>query len=297
MNHEQDTMSKTRVLIVDSQPIFRAGVRRALAHRCGLEALEILDCDPGNSGEGAINQIEEDSPHVALVSIGGPSPDGLQLSSRIARDFPATKVIVLSANHNADELFQVIKTGAAAYLSRDSDAEALSDAIMRATSGQYPINDSFASRPKVASLVLDQFEDMASMCGSEDAREAVVTPLTPKETQFLNLIAEDNENRQIAAILGMEEHEIKKCVGAILSKLNASDRAHAVMLSLCDSWLSLQDPQTSSQAQELVAAEPAPVEEQRSTKRKANGTAKTKRRSSAKADKAAVSSHESTSTG
>jgi DNA-binding NarL/FixJ family response regulator len=289
-------MSKTRVLIVDSQPIFRAGVRRALAHHCGLEKLEILDCDPGNDGEGAIRQIDEDSPHVALVSIGGPSPDGLQLSSRIARDLPATKVIVLSANHNADELFEVIKTGAAAYLSRDSEAEELSDAIMRAASGQYPINDNLASRPKVASLVLDQFEDMASVCGSGDAKDTIVSPLTPRETQFLNLIAEDNPNRQIAAILGMEEHEIKKCVGAILCKLNASDRAHAVMLSLCDSWLSLQDAQTSSQAQDLVAVEPAAAKEQRPTKRKTNSPAKAKRRNSTKTGQPATVTHESQTT-
>jgi DNA-binding CsgD family transcriptional regulator len=128
---------------------------------------------------------------------------------------------------------------------------------------------------------------MSSVSVPESAREAVVTPLTPTEVQFLNLIAEDTSNKQIAAILGVSEQEIKKCVGAILRKLNASDRAHAVMLSLCNNWLSLQEVETSSQA-ELLTTEPAVAEAQRPAKRKTNGSSKAKRRGSETTDQPAV---------
>jgi DNA-binding NarL/FixJ family response regulator len=275
-------MSKTRVLIVDSQPIFRAGVRRALAHECGLEKLEILDCAQGNEGQEALRQIEENSPDVVLLEVGGPFSDGLALSTSITRSFPATKVVALSADHNADELFDVIKTGAAAYLSKDSSIEDLTEALRRAEMGEYPINDGLVSRPKVASLVLDQFENMASDSGPEDVREKVVTPLTAREDQFLSLIAEDNSNRQIAEILGISEQEVKECVSVILRKLNASDRAHEVMKSLCNDWLSLQDGERLPRTTGLPVAQTAVVEAPRAAKQKGNGKGKTKRRTPSK---------------
>src|SRR4030042_2633495 len=108
-------MRKTTVMILDGEPFFRAGVRQAISHQ---ECFEILEADPGEAGHQAFAQIAEDSPDVALISLDYPDVTGLELGKKIARGFPSTKVIVLSANPNEDdeELFEVIKTGAVAYL-------------------------------------------------------------------------------------------------------------------------------------------------------------------------------------
>ena len=71
------------------------------------------------------------------------------------------------------------------------------------------------------------------------AIETVIAPLTRRETQILNYVAEGNTNKQIADILGISEQTIKSHVSAILRKLNANDRAHAVALAIRNGWISV----------------------------------------------------------
>jgi two-component system response regulator DegU len=73
------------------------------------------------------------------------------------------------------------------------------------------------------------------------AMETVVAPLTRREAQILNYVSEGNTNRQIADILGISEQTIKSHVSAILRKMNANDRAHAVALAIRNGWISMGD--------------------------------------------------------
>ena len=228
-------MRKINMMIVDSQPFFRAGVRQALSQDSNLETMDILECDPGEDGNEAINQIAANSPDIVLLDIGYPFLSGLELGKKIARTFPGTGVVVLSANpeEDDDELFEVIKIGAVAYIrSKCCSPEELVNMIRRASNGEYPINDSVSNKPKVAWRVLRQFQDMASMGRT---LEEITTPLTPKEVQILTHIAEG-----IANILGISEQTIKNHVSAILRKLNANDRAHAVFIAIRNGLISIQ---------------------------------------------------------
>ena len=233
-------MRKIILMIVDSQPFFRAGVRQALSQGNNLDIMEILECDPGEDGNNAITQITANSPDIVLLDIGYPFLNGLELGKKIARSFPGTGVIVLSANpdEDDDELFEVIKIGAVAYIrSKHCSPSDLADTIKRASSGEYPINECVSSKPKVAWRVLRQFQDMASMGRTI---EDITTPLTPKEVQILTHIAEGNSNKRIANILGISEQTIKNHVSAILRKLNANDRAHAVFIAIRNGLISIQ---------------------------------------------------------
>ncbi len=249
-------MRKITLTIVDSQPFFRAGVRQALSQDNGLEAMEVLDCEPGEDGNEALTQIAANSPDIVLLDIGYPFLNGLELGKKIARTFPGTGVIILSANpeEDDDELFEVIKIGAVAYLrSKHCSSSELAETIRRASSGEYPINDSVSSKPKVAWRVLRQFQDMASLGRT---LEDITTPLTPKEVQILTHIAEGNSNKRIANILGISEQTIKNHVSAILRKLNANDRAHAVFIAIRNGLISIQLDQPGSQRGEKVSAAP-----------------------------------------
>jgi two-component system response regulator DegU len=88
------------------------------------------------------------------------------------------------------------------------------------------------TRPTVAKHVLSQFR------GFTRTMEGIVAPLTKRETQILTYIAEGNSNKEIAHILEISEQTIKNHVSAILRKLNANDRAHAVALALHSGWIS-----------------------------------------------------------
>ena len=144
-------MDKIKVMIIDEQALFRAGVRQTLSQQPDLE---ILECDPTQN---ALELIEATLPDVALLGSDLTSLSGIELGRKIAQRFPNTKVIVLSPDPNDEELFEVIKTAAAACLSKKATAEELAGTIRRAYKGEYPINESLMTRPKVAKHVLNQF--------------------------------------------------------------------------------------------------------------------------------------------
>jgi two-component system, NarL family, response regulator DegU len=219
-------MDKIKVMIIDEQAFFRAGVRQTLSDQSDLE---ILECDPTQD---VLQLVEANLPDVALLGSDLASLSGIELGRKIAQHFPNTKVVVLSPDPNDEELFEVIKTAAVACLSKRASAEELASTIRRARSGEYPINESLMTRPKVAKQVLNQFRGMARTL------EGIAAPLTKRETQILTYVAEGNSNKEIARILAISEQTIKNHVSAILRKLNVNDRAHAVALALRSGWIS-----------------------------------------------------------
>ncbi len=221
-------MIRTKVMIIDEQAYFRAGVRQALSNQ---EDIEVIECDPKNN---TLGDIEANLPDVTLLGSDLATHSGLELGRRIARNFPNTKVIILSPDPNDEELFEVIRSAAVACLSKNSSAKELVDTIRKASRGEYPINETVMARPSVAKHVLQQFQDMALL---GDKSENVVAPLTQRERQILNYIADGNTNKQIANILKISEQTIKNHVSAILRKLNANDRAHAVVLAIKRGWI------------------------------------------------------------
>lgn len=222
-------MDKIKVMIIDEHAFFRAGVHQTLAQQPDME---VLECDSTQNG---LELIEANLPDVALLGSDLASLSGIELGRIIAQNYPNTKVIVLSPDPDDEELFEVIKTAAAACLSKGTTAEDLANTIRRTYQGEYPINESLMTRPKVASRVLNQFR------GFTKTMEGLAAPLSKRETQILTLIAEGNSNKEIARILEISEQTIKNHVSAILRKLNANDRAHAVALSLRNGWITPQN--------------------------------------------------------
>jgi DNA-binding NarL/FixJ family response regulator len=224
-------MSKINIMIIDEDAFFRVGVRQVLSKEPDFT---IMDCAPK---QGLLEVIEDNLPNVVLLGSNLASYTELELGATITRYYPNTKVIMLSPNPDDEELFQVIKTAAVACLNRNVPPHELVKTIRRITHGEYPINDYVVERPKVAERVLRQFEDTSPF--SKTIADTVA-PLTKREMQILNYIAEGNTNRQIAHNLGISEQTIKSHVSAILRKLNANDRAHAVALAMRKSMISTE---------------------------------------------------------
>lgn len=152
---------------------------------------------------------------------------------KLQKEFDSIKRSV-DSDSDDDELFEVIKTTAVAYSNKKSIAQDLAGAIGEATSGQYPINGGLMTRPTLARYLLKQSQDVASM---GKAMKRTVMPLTRRETQILNCIADGNTNKQIALILQTSEQTVKNQVSAIFRKLNANDRAHAVAIAMSNSLI------------------------------------------------------------
>lgn len=227
-------MDKIRVMVIDEQPFFRAGVRQALSLQSDME---VLESEPGDD---TFDLLESVAPDVVLLGSDLASRSGIEMGRRIAQHFPNTKVIMLSPSADDTELFEVIKTAAVACLNKSTDPEELAGTIRRARAGEYPINESLMTRPMVAKQVLNQFR------GLRRTMEGIVAPLTKRETEILTHVAEGNSNKEIAYRLEISEQTIKNHVSAILRKLNANDRAHAVALALRSGWITPQQDEQRS---------------------------------------------------
>ena len=222
--------NKIRIFIVSQQSLFRTGIEHLLAT---MEDMEVS----GTTGidDEAVSIIETTPPDVALVDIDAPADDGLILARQIKQRLPNIGIITITANYSDAQLFQALKAQAAAYLDKEITADQLADTVRRVARGEHPINDSLTTRPKVAEQVLQQFQDLYW----RSEAEAFISPITPRETEILNYIAQGYLNKQIAAELGISEQTIKNHVTSILRKLNANARTEAVVVAIKQGLISL----------------------------------------------------------
>lgn len=224
-------MKKIQVTIISPQFMFRQGIEHS------LDATEdIVITGAAATGDEVINAIDIQPPDVALIDIDAPPNNGLALSKRIKQRLPNIGVIVLTANTDDTQIFQALKAQAGAYLSKDVTAEELIGIIRRVARGEHPINESLTNRPKLAEQVLQQFQELSM----RSEAEAFISPLTAREIEILNYIAQGFLNKQIAAQLDISEQTIKNHVTSILRKLNANARTEAVVVAIKQGLISIE---------------------------------------------------------
>ena len=223
-------MNKIQIFVVSQQSLFRQGIEHTLSPMEDIEILGTAEAD-----DRVLSTIDNLPPDVALVDIDGSSDNGLTLAHKIKQRSPNIAVILLVSNPNDAQLFQALKAQAAAYLNKEITADQLADIIRRVAHGEHPINESLTSRPKVAEQVLHQFQELSW----RSEAEAFISPLTRRETEILNYIAQGYVNKQIAVELGIAEQTIKNYVTSILRKLNANVRTDAVVIAIKQGLISI----------------------------------------------------------
>ncbi|MDP2917233.1 MAG: response regulator transcription factor, partial [Dehalococcoidia bacterium] len=128
---------KIQVFIISQQSLFRQGIQLSLSEAADIQVLSAAAID-----EGILSQIDTLPPDVILIDIDGSPDQGLTLARKIKQHSPSIAIVMLSSNPSDEQLFQVLKAQAAAYLSKEVTAEQLIDAIKRVAHGEHPINES-----------------------------------------------------------------------------------------------------------------------------------------------------------
>jgi len=221
MNNNKN--SRIQVFVVSQQSLFQQAVENTLT-----DVDDMVIVGTAGVSEELLKTIDNLPPDVALLDLDGPSDTGLELAKKIKQRSPNIGVIVLTSNPDDNQLFLALKAQAVAYLSKEVTAEQLVEIIRRVSRGEHHINESLTTRPKVAEHVLQQFQELTS----RSEAEAFISPLTPREIEILEYIAQGFLNKQIAAELGISEQTIKNHVTSILRKLNANARTEAVVVAI-----------------------------------------------------------------
>ncbi len=221
-------MSKPKVLLVDDHPLFRQGVRWVLEEN-GIEIV-----GEAEDASTALELVEQLEPDIALIDINLPGVNGLELTRIMKQRHPSVQVLILSIYEDDEQLFQAIKAGAAAYFSKDVDPDTLLQAIRRIARGEYVINDAVLSNPRVAGRVLDQFRELSQR---EKELQNFFRPLTDREMEILDCIAQGMSNKEIAYHLGISPQTVKNHISSILRKLAVNDRTQAVIYALRKGWI------------------------------------------------------------
>jgi DNA-binding NarL/FixJ family response regulator len=215
--------NKIQIFVISQQSLFLQAIEHTVSD---TDDVIILGSTGVNSD--VLKAIDNLPPDVALLDIDGSAETGLDLARKIKARSPNIGVIVLTSNPDDNQLFLVLKAQAVAYLNKEVTGPQLVETIRRVAKGEHPINEALTNRPKVAEHVLQQFQELSS----RSEAEAFISPLTPREIEILEYIAQGFLNKQIAAELGISEQTIKNHVTSILRKLNANARTEAVVVAI-----------------------------------------------------------------
>jgi DNA-binding NarL/FixJ family response regulator len=217
-------MSSIRVLLVDDQQIVRQGLATILKYAPGIEVV-----GQASDGQEAVAMACNLRPDVVLMDLKMPRLGGIPATRQICAELVDTNVIILTTYDTDDLVFEGIKAGAKGYLLKDATAETLVDAIQGVMRGESQLD------PGVARKVLGEFRRLAVEPPARPAKAAddlAIEPLTPREEEVLHLLVEGLSNKEIGARLHLSEGTVKNHVSAIIAKLQANDRTHAVVTAL-----------------------------------------------------------------
>lgn len=223
-------LQRIKVIIADQQPLFRQGIRSTLNPITDIEI-----CGEVGTSHELLSSLTTLFPDVVLLDIDLSADADSDLAKLVKQQLPSVAVVLLTPQPDDNELFQAIKSRAAAYLRRDVSSDEMVTTIRKAAAGQHPINDTLLHQPQVADKVLQQFQDLSWGKGVE----AFVSPLTPRETEILTYMAQGYFNKQIAAALNISEQTIKNHITSILRKLDANARTEAVVTAIKKGLISL----------------------------------------------------------
>ena len=218
-----------RVLLADASRLTTLGITQVLETEPDIDIIGIA-----TDGQEAIAKAGELEPDIMVIDADLPTVTGIEATQRIRREQPHIGVLVLTTEDAEQTLFDAIRAGAAAYLHKDCSPAELIDGIRRVRAGQFIINEQIFTRPAVASKVLAEFRDL-SVYGPGSAR--VFAPLSPREVQILDNIAQGKTNKEVAYALAISEQTVKNHMSSILRKLSVNDRTQAVVYAIRQGWI------------------------------------------------------------
>jgi DNA-binding NarL/FixJ family response regulator len=196
------------VMVVDDHPIWRDAVARDLADN-GFTVAATAD-----GVATARRRAEVVKPDVVLMDMRLADGDGVQATTAVLEVSPSSRVLVLSASDERDDVLQAVKAGALGYLVKSASSAELAEAVHATAAGRAVFT------PGLAGLVLGEYRRLQRSPGAGPATPA----LTERETEVLRFVAKGLSAKQIAAKLSLSHRTVENHVQATFRKLQVANR-------------------------------------------------------------------------
>ncbi|MFE4107305.1 response regulator [Almyronema epifaneia] len=228
-------MDTIRIVLIEDHDLTRVGLKAAMQQQPDMTVV-----GETSSGKAGLSILREIQPDVAVVDIGLPDMDGVEITRQFKasqNETATTKILILTMHDNEEAVMAAFAAGADSYSVKDVDIEQLIEAIRVTHAGNAWID------PTIARIVLNQAQQQqveiaSSADGSASDRQAdyeqvlAAYPLTERELEVLELIVAGYSNAAIAEELYITVGTVKTHVCNILNKLSASDRTQAAVRAL-----------------------------------------------------------------
>ena len=197
--------ARIKILLADDHKIMRDGLRTLLEKQPDMKVV-----DEAENGRHTVEKTLKSKPDVVIMDITMPDLNGIEAARQIMASSPDTAIVILSMHSDESYVMRALKSGAKAYLLKDSAEADLIRAVRAVRDGK-----SFFS-PAVSRLLLEDYVRQLQQRGAEDSYEL----LTGREREILQLIAEGKANKDISALLNLSLHTVETHRTHILQKLN-----------------------------------------------------------------------------
>lgn len=208
--YSRDVDDPIRILLVDDHAVVRQGLRFFLEPDEGLEIV-----GEASNGQEAVAFVDAQRPDVVLMDLLMPVMDGATAIREIKRRHPDVEVIALTSVLEDRLVADAVHAGASGYLLKDTDSDALMEAIHAASRGEIRLHPDAAKR-------------MVRSVRTNEMRES----LTARETDILRWVARGYSNKDIAKEAGLSELTVKTHITRVLSKLHLENRTQAALFAL-----------------------------------------------------------------
>jgi two-component system response regulator NreC len=212
-----DKENTVKIIIADDFPLIRKGLKLILSANPHYKVVAQVE-----DGQLALEAVEEFRPDIVFMDINMKDMGGIEATRRITKDFPETKVIMLSMHTEKDVAVSAFKAGAKGYVLKDAEHSVMSEAIERVMEGKL------YACPHISEKLFNGLVDTVLQGGATDPFET----LTPREKAVLRLIAMGEKNKDIAETLFISLHTVKTHRAHIMEKLDIHNTAGLTKLAI-----------------------------------------------------------------
>lgn len=208
-------MATIKILIADDHTLVRAGMRALLENLAGIEVIA-----EASDGRTALELIKQKRPDVALLDIGMPGLNGIEVAARASKEEPQVRLLILSMHTNEEYVLQALRAGASGYLVKGADTVELELALKALMRGE-----SYLSPAVSKHLISDYAKRVGGEAGSLEL-------LTPRQREILQLIAEGHSTKEIASLLKISIKTVETHRSVLMERLDIHDVAGLVRYAI-----------------------------------------------------------------